>query len=135
MKVTVAVNGTDYTREVEPRLLLSDFLRQELGLTGTHVGCEHGVWGACPVLAGGRAIRSVGALAGEKKELSVVDDQVGSPTWTVDLGLAIKALEIADEPAEPEFELKPMSGDATVLVVEDNEMVRAMMVELLEKSV
>ncbi|HYF77871.1 MAG TPA: (2Fe-2S)-binding protein [Symbiobacteriaceae bacterium] len=63
MKVTVAVNGTDYTREVEPRLLLSDFLRQELGLTGTHVGCEHGVCGACTVLADGKAIRSCLTLA------------------------------------------------------------------------
>jgi aerobic carbon-monoxide dehydrogenase small subunit len=63
MKVTVAVNGTDYTREVEPRLLLSDFLRHELGLTGTHVGCEHGVCGACTVLADGKAIRSCLTLA------------------------------------------------------------------------
>ncbi len=44
--VTVTVNEKVYTREVEPRLLLSDFLRHELGLTGTHVGCEHGVCGA-----------------------------------------------------------------------------------------
>ncbi|MDF2628478.1 MAG: aldehyde oxidase small subunit [Symbiobacteriaceae bacterium] len=58
MKVTVAVNGTYYTREVEPRLLLSDFLRHELGLTGTHVGCEHGVCGACTVLVDGQAVRS-----------------------------------------------------------------------------
>lgn len=63
MKVTVAVNGTHYTREVEPRLLLSDFLRHELGLTGTHVGCEHGVCGACTVLADGKAIRSCLVLA------------------------------------------------------------------------
>jgi carbon-monoxide dehydrogenase small subunit len=63
MKVTVAVNGTDYIREVEPRLLLSDFLRHELGLTGTHVGCEHGVCGACTVLADGKAIRSCLTLA------------------------------------------------------------------------
>ena len=48
--VRVSVNGTTYERTVEPRLLLSDFLRQELGLTGTHVGCEHGVCGACTVL-------------------------------------------------------------------------------------
>ena len=48
--LTVTVNGTAYQREVEPRLLLSDFLRHELGLTGTHVGCEHGVCGACTIL-------------------------------------------------------------------------------------
>ena len=48
--VQVTINGTEYKREVEPRLLLSDFLRHELGLTGTHVGCEHGVCGACTVI-------------------------------------------------------------------------------------
>ena len=56
--VTVTVNGTQYTRAVEPRLLLSDFLRHELGLTGTHVGCEHGVCGACTVLFDGEPVRS-----------------------------------------------------------------------------
>jgi len=48
---------------VEPRLLLSDFLRQDLGLTGTHVGCEHGVCGACTVLLDGEAVRSCLMLA------------------------------------------------------------------------
>jgi len=52
------VNGTVVEREVEPRLLLSDFLRHELGLTGTHVGCEHGVCGACTVLVDGEPVRS-----------------------------------------------------------------------------
>ena len=47
MVIRVTVNGVAHERDVEPRLLLSDFLRQELGLTGTHVGCEHGVCGAC----------------------------------------------------------------------------------------
>ena len=56
--VGVTVNGTPYQRSVEPRLLLSDFLRHELGLTGTHVGCEHGVCGACTVLLDGAAVRS-----------------------------------------------------------------------------
>src|SRR5438045_2113334 len=56
--VTVTVNGTAYSRAVEPRLLLSDFLRHELRLTGTHVGCEHGVCGACTVLMDGEAVRS-----------------------------------------------------------------------------
>jgi len=56
--VTVTVNGTPYERTVEPRLLLSDFLRHELGLTGTHVGCEHGVCGACTVLFDGQPARS-----------------------------------------------------------------------------
>jgi carbon-monoxide dehydrogenase small subunit len=52
------VNEKTYTREVEPRLLLSDFLRHELGLTGTHVGCEHGVCGACTILFDGESARS-----------------------------------------------------------------------------
>ncbi|HEX6863377.1 MAG TPA: (2Fe-2S)-binding protein [Thermoanaerobaculia bacterium] len=57
-KVSVTVNGRRYEREVEPRLLLSDFLRHELSLTGTHVGCEHGVCGACTVLFDGEPVRS-----------------------------------------------------------------------------
>jgi aerobic carbon-monoxide dehydrogenase small subunit len=56
--VTISVNGQDYERLVEPRLLLSDFLRHEIGLPGTHVGCEHGVCGACTVLVDGKATRS-----------------------------------------------------------------------------
>jgi len=56
--VTVKVNGTQYTRQVEPRLLLSDFIRHDLGLTGTHIGCEHGVCGTCTVLFDGQPIRS-----------------------------------------------------------------------------
>jgi aerobic carbon-monoxide dehydrogenase small subunit len=56
--VRVRVNGEAYERTVEPRLLLSDFLRHDLGLTGTHVGCEHGVCGACTVLLDGESVRS-----------------------------------------------------------------------------
>ncbi len=63
VSITVHVNGTAHTRSVEPRLLLSDFLRHELGLTGTHVGCEHGVCGACTVLIDGRSARSCLTLA------------------------------------------------------------------------
>lgn len=58
MKVSVSVNGVQYERDVEPRLLLSDFIRHELGLTGTHVGCEHGVCGACTIQVDGQAVRS-----------------------------------------------------------------------------
>ena len=54
----LVVNGIAYVRAVEPRLLLSDFLRQDLALTGTHVGCEHGVCGACTVLIDGEPVRS-----------------------------------------------------------------------------
>jgi carbon-monoxide dehydrogenase small subunit len=57
-ELVVTVNGDEYERRVEPRLLLSDFLRHELGLTGTHVGCEHGVCGACTVLFDGEPVRS-----------------------------------------------------------------------------
>src|SRR5690348_7454877 len=63
MTLGVIVNGARYERAVEPRLLLSDFLRRELGLTGTHVGCEHGVCGCCTVLMDGRPVRSCLLLA------------------------------------------------------------------------
>jgi carbon-monoxide dehydrogenase small subunit len=56
--LTVTVNGTTYQREVEPRLLLTDFLRHGLGLTGTHVGCEHGVCGACTIRFDGAPVRA-----------------------------------------------------------------------------
>ena len=59
----VTVNGRRYREEVEPRLLLSDLLRHRLGLTGTHVGCEHGVCGACTVQVDGVAVRSCLLLA------------------------------------------------------------------------
>jgi carbon-monoxide dehydrogenase small subunit len=61
--ITVRVNERDYVERVAPRLLLSDFLRHQLGLTGTHVGCEHGVCGACTVLLDGAAVRSCLLLA------------------------------------------------------------------------
>ncbi len=61
--IEVTVNGRRYLEEVEPRLLLSDFLRHMLGLTGTHVGCEHGVCGACTVRLDGVAVRSCLLLA------------------------------------------------------------------------
>jgi 2-furoyl-CoA dehydrogenase 2Fe-2S iron sulfur subunit len=61
--IEVRVNGVARRGEAEPRLLLSDFLRHELGLTGTHVGCEHGVCGACTVELDGVAVRSCLTLA------------------------------------------------------------------------
>ena len=82
--IVVTVNGTRHQCTVEPRLLLSDFLRHDLGLTGTHVGCEHGVCGACTILvdgvpmracllfavqANGRALTTVEGLAPERDRL------------------------------------------------------------------
>ena len=61
--VAVNVNGKTYERRIEPRMLLSDFLRHELSLPGTHVGCEHGVCGTCTVLLDGKAVRSCLCLA------------------------------------------------------------------------
>ena len=61
--VSMTVNGERVEREVSPRMLLSDFIRHELGLTGTHVGCEHGVCGCCTVIIDGRAGRSCLAFA------------------------------------------------------------------------
>lgn len=69
--VWVVVNGKVYEREVDPRRLLSDFLRQDLGLTGTHVGCEHGVCGACTVLVEGSSVRSCLMLAVQANGLDV----------------------------------------------------------------
>ena len=62
-KIALTVNGSRCEHEVEVRLTLADFLRQQLGLTGTHLGCEHGVCGACTVLCDGRSVRSCLMLA------------------------------------------------------------------------
>lgn len=56
--ISTTINGQPHSGNVEPRMLLSDYLRHELGLTGTHVGCEHGVCGACTVLLDGQPVRS-----------------------------------------------------------------------------
>ena len=61
--IQVSINGTQYNAEIEARLLLSDFLRHDLGLTGTHIGCEHGVCGACTILFEGVPVRSCLMLA------------------------------------------------------------------------
>ena len=75
----VRVNGELYEREVEPRLLLSDFLRHGLALTGTHVGCEHGVCGACTVLVNGDAVRSclMFAVQADGQELTTIEGLAG----------------------------------------------------------
>jgi aerobic-type carbon monoxide dehydrogenase small subunit (CoxS/CutS family) len=63
MHIKLKVNGVEYEGDVEPRKLLVDFLRQDLELLGTHVGCEHGVCGACTILFNGKAVRSCLMLA------------------------------------------------------------------------
>jgi len=63
MKIGVEINGTTFAGEVEPRALLSDFIRHQAGLTGTHVGCEHGVCGACTIQLDGEPVRSCLMLA------------------------------------------------------------------------
>ena len=75
VEISLSVNGAPQTRAVEPRLLLSDFLRHELGLTGTHVGCEHGVCGACTVLLDGESVRSclLFAVQAEGAEVTTVE--------------------------------------------------------------
>jgi len=79
--VRVTINGEIYEKQVEPRLLLSDFLRHDLGLTGTHVGCEHGVCGACTVLLDGLPARSCLALAVQAhgREIATVEGLAPGP--------------------------------------------------------
>ncbi len=79
-EVTITVNGIHHTRQVEPRMLLSDFLRHGLGLTGTHVGCEHGVCGACTISLNGRSARSCLMLAvmADGQEVGTIEGQ-GTP--------------------------------------------------------
>lgn len=79
-EVTLTVNGLNITRRVEARMLLSDFLRHELGLTGTHVGCEHGVCGACTIMLDGRSARSCLTLAvmADGMEVETIEGQ-GAP--------------------------------------------------------
>src|SRR5476649_294120 len=73
--VTTTVNGVRHARMVEARMLLSDFLRHELGLAGTHVGCEHGVCGACTILFDGEPVRACLMLAVQANhhEISTVE--------------------------------------------------------------
>jgi len=80
--VTVSVNGRDYTREVEPRILLSDLIRDHLDLTGTHIGCEHGVCGACTILLDDEPVRSclMFAVQAEGSEIRTVESMALSDT-------------------------------------------------------
>jgi carbon-monoxide dehydrogenase small subunit len=78
-RIKLCVNGDDFEREVDPRLLLSDFLRHELHLTGTHIGCEHGVCGACTVLVDGESVRSclMFAVQAEGADVTTVEGLAG----------------------------------------------------------
>ncbi len=73
--ISVTVNGRPHTAQVEPRRLLVDFLREDLGLVGTHIGCEHGVCGTCTVLLDGHSIRSciTFAVQADGAEISTVE--------------------------------------------------------------
>ena len=70
-EITVKVNGVDYACEVEGRLTLADFLRHHINLTGTHLGCEHGVCGACTVLVNGKTARGCLMLAVQADEAEI----------------------------------------------------------------
>ena len=72
MRIAVEINGAQYEGDVEPRALLSDFIRHVAGLTGTHVGCEHGVCGACTVQIDGETVRSCLMLAVQANGRSVL---------------------------------------------------------------
>ena len=73
--ISLTVNGTEQNAKAEPRMSLADFLRERLGLTGTHIGCEHGVCGACTVICDGIAVRSclMFAVQAEKKEIKTIE--------------------------------------------------------------
>jgi aerobic carbon-monoxide dehydrogenase small subunit len=80
MDIGVTVNGRKYQARIEPRLLLSDFLRDTIGLTGTHVGCEHGVCGACTILVNGDSVRSCLTLAVRADGMDIVTvEGLGTP--------------------------------------------------------
>jgi carbon-monoxide dehydrogenase small subunit len=80
-QIHVSVNGLVRSNRVEPRLLLSDYLRHDLGLTGTHVGCEHGVCGACTVLLDGQPVRSclIFAVQADGLEVGTVEGMAPGP--------------------------------------------------------
>ncbi|MEN8098612.1 MAG: (2Fe-2S)-binding protein [Chloroflexota bacterium] len=74
-QITISLNGSPFTASVEPRLLLSDFIRNVAGLTGTHVGCEHGVCGACTIHLDGEPVRSclMFAVQADGREVTTVE--------------------------------------------------------------
>jgi aerobic-type carbon monoxide dehydrogenase small subunit (CoxS/CutS family) len=93
-EIRLRVNGTERTGVAEPRVTLADFLRQELGLTGTHLGCEHGVCGACTILLDGQTVRSCLMLAvqADGHELTTVEGLApgGAPLHPIQRAFAEK---------------------------------------------
>lgn len=80
LTIQTNINGVEITATIEPRLLLSDFIRHEIGLTGTHVGCEHGVCGACTILLNGEPVRSCLLLAVQSNGQSLETvESLGTP--------------------------------------------------------
>jgi carbon-monoxide dehydrogenase small subunit len=82
MQISVRLNGSSYVRDVEPRLLLVQFLREVCGLTGTHVGCETSICGACTVLVDGQAVKSCTLLAvqADGSEVTTIEGLAGNGT-------------------------------------------------------
>jgi len=82
--IEVRINGTSYRRTVPPRLTLADFLRVDCGLTGTHLGCEHGVCGACTVMLDGEAVRAclVFAVQADGSEITTIEG-IAEPDGTL----------------------------------------------------
>lgn len=120
--ISLTVNGRPYVAQVEPRRLLVDFLREELGLPGTHIGCEHGVCGTCTVLLNGASIRSCITLAvqADGAEISTVEgladgsklhplqdefaDKQGLQCGYCTPGMLMRASEFLAENPEPTLE-------------------------------
>jgi carbon-monoxide dehydrogenase small subunit len=82
-EVTLTVNGERVTQRVEPRQNLVDFLREKLGLTGSHVGCEHGICGACTIRLNGLLVRGCLTLAiqAEGAEVQTINQSINRPTY------------------------------------------------------
>jgi aerobic carbon-monoxide dehydrogenase small subunit len=131
-RVTVIVNGEERSGEAEPRMLLSDFLRHRLGLTGTHVGCEHGVCGACTILlddeptracllfavqADGRELRTIEGLAAPGDELHPVQrafhEQHGMQCGFCTPGFVLSTVALLEEKPDADDEelLDALSGN------------------------
>jgi aerobic carbon-monoxide dehydrogenase small subunit len=130
--VRVTVNGEERSGEAEPRMLLSDFLRHRLGLTGTHVGCEHGVCGACTILlddeptracllfavqADGRELRTIEGLAAPDEELHPVQrafhEQHGMQCGFCTPGFVLSTVALLEEKPDADDEelLDALSGN------------------------